>query len=241
MPPVVDRPLFFLDYDGTLAPIVDDPDAAVPHPDVPDLLRELEARFPVWIVTGRDLRALSSFLDQPHNAIGLHGAQQGTVGGDVERLMPDDAAQALQQLRESVPSMDGLAVEEKDQSFAVHYRDVEREEEAQQRLKSWLDTMPGMLDAIWGKKVVELRPEGLTKGTAVRRIVKDHPDRVPVYLGDDTTDEDAFAALQALSRDAVTVRIGEADTRADHRLAGPDDVVEYLRQYADGSETPSAH
>jgi trehalose-phosphatase len=231
MPPVVDDPLFFLDYDGTLAPIVDDPDAAVPHPDVPDVLRALDERYPVWVVTGRDLRALSSFLDQPLNAIALHGAQQGTVGGEVEHLMSDEAAQALRRLRESVPSVDGLNVEEKDQSFAVHYREVEREEEAKDRLRRWLDPMPNVLDAIWGKKVVELRPEGLTKGTAVRRIAEDHPDRVPVYLGDDTTDEDAFAALQDLDREAVTVRIGKADTRADYRLAGPDAVVEYLRQY----------
>jgi trehalose 6-phosphate phosphatase len=231
MPPVVDRPLFFLDYDGTLAPIVDDPDAAVPHPDVPDLLRQLDAQYPVWIVTGRDLQALSAFLDQSLNAIGLHGAQQGTIGGTVERLMPDDAAQALKQLRQSVPSMDGLAVEDKDQSFAVHYREVDREAEARERLQSWLDAMPEMLDAIWGKKVVELRPEGLTKGTAVRRIAEEHPNRVPVYLGDDTTDEDAFTALQNLDRETVTVRIGEAATRADHRLAGPDAVVDYLRRY----------
>ena len=231
MPPVVDRPLFFLDYDGTLAPIVDNPDEAFPHPDVPELLRVLDAHYPVWIVTGRDLRALSSFLDQPLNAIGLHGAQQGRIGGEVERLMPDDAAQALQQLRQSVPSVDGLRVEDKDQSFAVHYREVDREEEAQERLRSWLKTMPEMLDAIWGKKVVELRPEGLTKGTAVRRIANEHPDCVPVYLGDDTTDEDAFVALQDLERETVTVRIGQADTRAAYRLSGPDDVVEYLRKY----------
>ncbi len=231
MPPVVDDALFFLDYDGTLAPIVDDPDAAVPHPDVPELLRELEARYPVWIVTGRDLRALSRFLDQPFNAIGLHGAQQGIVGGEVEQLMSNDAAQALEHLRESVPSVDGLEVEEKDQSFAVHYRDVEREGVAQERLESWLKTMPEILDAIWGKKVVELRPEGLTKGTAVRRIAGQHPEHTPVYLGDDTTDEDAFAALQDLDREAVTVRIGEADTQADYRLSGPNAVVEYLRRY----------
>lgn len=231
MPPVVEDPLFFLDYDGTLAPIVDDPDAAVPHPDVPDLLQELEDSHPVWIVTGRDLRALSSFLDQPLNAIGLHGAQRGTVGGEVEQLMSDDAAQALKHLRSSVPSVDGLEVEDKDQSFAVHYRDVEREAEAQERLESWLGAMPEILDAIWGKKVVELRPEGLTKGTAVRRIAGQHPERTPLYLGDDTTDEDAFAALQDLDREAVTVRIGEADTQADYRLGGPDAVVDYLRRY----------
>ena len=231
MPPVVDHPLFFLDYDGTLAPIVDDPEAAVPHPDVPALLRRLEAQFPVWIVTGRDLRALSSFLDQPLNAIGLHGAQEGTVGGEVKHLMSDEAAQALRALRQSIPSVDGLDVEEKDQAFAVHYRSVVDEDEALDRLSTWLDAMPSMLDAIWGKKVVEVRPENLTKGTAVRRIANEHPDHTPVYLGDDTTDEDAFEALLAMDRDAVTVRIGDEETRADYRLAGPDEVVEYLRQY----------
>lgn len=231
MPPVADRPLFFLDYDGTLAPIVDDPDAAVPHPDVPDLLRTLDARFPLWIVTGRDLQALASFLDPSLNAIGLHGAQEGVIGEEVHRLMPDDAASALQRLRQSVPSEDGMHIEEKDQAFAVHYRDVTDEAETRERLESWLSAMPEMLDAIWGKKVVELRPDGLTKGTAVRRIADDHPDHTPVYLGDDTTDEDAFAALQDIERDAITVRIGAEDTRADHRLAGPDEVVEYLQQY----------
>jgi len=229
-PPVVDDPLFFLDYDGTLAPIVDDPAAATPHPEVPALLRELDARFPVWIVTGRDLRALSSFLDQPLPAIGLHGAQEGIIGKDVRHLMPDAAADALRRLRRSVPSLDGLRIEQKDRAFAVHYRDAD-EEEARRRLSAWLDAMPELLDAIWGKKVVELRPEGLTKGTAVRRIADEHPDRTPVYLGDDTTDEDAFEALHALDREAVTVRIGDEDTRADYRLAGPDEVVEYLARY----------
>ncbi|MFB6248656.1 MAG: trehalose-phosphatase [Salinibacter sp.] len=231
MPPIADRPLFFLDYDGTLAPIVDDPEAATPHPDVPDLLRALDEHYPVWIVTGRDLRALSSFLDQPLRAIGLHGAQEGIIGGEARRLMPDAAAEALTRLRRSVPNVDGLHVEEKDETFAVHYREVDDEREAQDRLSTWLDAMPEMLDAIWGKKVVELRPEGLTKGTAVRRVAAEHPDRTPVYLGDDTTDEDAFDALQALDRPAVTVRVGEEETRADHRLAGPDEVVAYLSQY----------
>jgi len=231
MLPVVESPLFFLDYDGTLAPIVDDPAAAVPHPDAPDLLRALDARYPLWIVTGRDLQALSSFLDQPLNAIGLHGAQEGVVGKEPHNLMSDAAAEALRTLRQSVPSIDGLRVETKDQSFAVHYRAVTDEREAQARLKEWLADLPDVLDAIWGKKVVELRPEGLTKGTAVRRIAEDHPGHVPVYLGDDVTDEDAFAALQEMDREAVTVKIGTDDTQADARLDGPDAVMAYLQKY----------
>lgn len=231
MPPVVEVPLFFLDYDGTLAPIVEDPEAAVPHPKAPALLRRLDARYPLWIVTGRDLQALSSFLDRPYKAIGLHGAQRGTIGGSVERLMPDEAAEALARLRESVPSVEGLWVEEKDQTFAVHYRQVADKDAARRRLEEWVEPLPDVLDAIWGKAVVELRPKGLTKGTAVRRVAEEHPERTPVYLGDDVTDEDAFAALQALDRAAVTVKVGAGETRADARLSGPDAVMEYLREY----------
>jgi trehalose 6-phosphate phosphatase len=231
MPPVVDNPLFFLDYDGTLAPIVDDPTAAVPHPDAPELLRQLDERYPLWIVTGRDLQALSSFLDRPYRAIGLHGAQEGIVGRETNNLMSDAAAEALRRFRASVPPIDGLRVEEKDQSFAVHYRGVADEDDTRGQLQEWLADLPDVLDAIWGKKVVELRPEGLTKGTAVRRIAEEHPDHVPVYLGDDVTDEDAFAALQEMDRTAVTIKIGGDDTRAADRLDGPDAVMDYLRQY----------
>ena len=231
MPPVVEDPLFFLDYDGTLAPIVDDPGAAVPHPEAPALLRTLDARHPLWIVTGRDLQALSSFLDRPYSAIGIHGAQEGTVGRDAHNLMSDAAAKALQRLRESVPAVEGLQVEEKDRSFAVHYREAADEDTARRQLTDWLADLPDVLDAIWGKKVVELRPDGLTKGTAVRRIADQHPDHVPVYLGDDVTDEDAFAALQDMDREAVTIKVGEGETQADARLLGPDAVMDYLRRY----------
>jgi len=231
MPPVVENPLFFLDYDGTLAPIVDDPDAAVPHPEAPVLLRKLDARYPLWIVTGRDLQALSSFLDRPYHAIGLHGAQEGVVGRETNNLMSDAAAEALRRLRRAVPSIDGLRVEDKEQSFAVHYREVTDEDAARDQLRAWLADLPDVLDAIWGKKVVELRPDGLTKGTAVRRVADDHPDHIPVYLGDDVTDEDAFDALQAMDRNAVTIKIGVDDTQADDRLDGPDAVMAYLRRY----------
>ena len=231
MPRVVENPLFFLDYDGTLAPIVDDPAAAVPHPDAPDLLRKLSARHPLWIVTGRDLQALSSFLDQPLHAIGLHGAQEGIVGRHANSLMSDAAAEALRERRASVPSIEGLRVEEKDRSFALHYREVADEDATRGRLQDWLADLPDVLDAIWGKKVVELRPDGLTKGTAVRRLAEEHPHCTPVSLGDDVTDEDAFTALQAMDRDAVTVKVGNDDTRASARLDGPDAVMEYLRRY----------
>lgn len=229
-PPVVDRPLFFIDYDGTLAPIVDNPDEAYPHPEAPMLLERLAAEHPLWIVTGRHLQALDGLLDVPLQAIGLHGAQQGRIGGTIHRLAPDDAVEALRRLRQTVPTGDGVEVEEKDTAFAIHYRAAENEDEARDRIQAWANAVPDMLEAIWGKKVMELRPKGMSKGTAVRSIANEHPERIPVYLGDDVTDEDAFDALQDVD-EAVTVKVGAEETKARYRLSGPDEVVAYLRRY----------
>jgi trehalose 6-phosphate phosphatase len=129
-----------------------------------------------------------------------------------------------------VPTGDGVEVEEKDTAFAIHYRAAEDEDDARDRIRAWADSVPDMLEAIWGKKVMELRPKGMSKGTAVRKIADDFPDRTPIYLGDDVTDEDAFAALAEVDG-AITVKVGEGDTRAQYRLSGPDAVVEYLQQY----------
>lgn len=229
-PPVIADPLFFIDYDGTLAPIVDDPDAAVPHPEAPDVLQALDARYPLWIVTGRHLQALDDLLGLPLRAIGLHGAQEGRIGGTIQRLAPDDAVDALRRLRQTVPTGDGVQVEEKDTAFAIHYRAADDEAEARERIRSWADAVPDMLEAIWGKKVMELRPKGMSKGTAVRKVAAGFPGRTPIYLGDDVTDEDAFAALADVDG-AIPVKVGDGDTRAQYRLSGPAAVVEYLREY----------
>lgn len=232
-PPVVDAPLFFIDYDGTLAPIVDDPDKAYPHSDALPVLKHLDDQYPLWIITGRHLQALESLLDLPLRAIGLHGAQEGRIGGTIRRLTPDDAAEALRRLRQTVPTGEGVRVEDKDTAFAVHYRAAEDEEEARDRIRTWADAVPDMLEAIWGKKVMELRPKGMSKGTAVRKITIDYPDRTPIYLGDDVTDEDAFEALRDMEG-AITIKIGDGETNARYRLSGPDEVIDYLRQYVRG-------
>lgn len=232
MLPLAPEPLFFLDYDGTLAPIVDDPMAAHPHPDVPALLEKLEARYPLWIVTGRHLGDLDTLLGMSLKGIGLHGAHEGVIGAEPESLMSDEARAALGKLRKTAPSVDGLKVEEKGEMFAVHYRAAQDKAAARAAIQTWTADLPESLDAIWGKDVVELRATGLDKGAATARIAEAHSERTPVYLGDDTTDEDAFRALNAISREAVTVKVGGGETAARHRLGGPDDVVDYLRRYA---------
>lgn len=230
MPPRPERPLLFLDYDGTLAPIVNDPAEAYPHPDIPDLLTELFGEMPVFVVTGRHLNDLERLLNRPLPAIGLHGTQTGTIGGGINHSLPEGAAQALEDMRQRVPAVDGVHVEPKGHAFAVHYRNAPDQEAARLALEEWARETPAGLEAIWGKKVVELRPQGTSKGVAVRRVADEHPDRVPVYLGDDVTDEDAFRELPP---PAVTIKVGDGETAARHRLASVDEVVRYLRGYLD--------
>lgn len=227
-PPIVERPLFFLDYDGTLAPIVDDPSEARPHPDIPPLLAVLDERYPVYVITGRYLRDLDAFFDLALEAVGLHGIQQGRLGEDVEETLSEEARTAIERYRATADELPGVSVEEKGPMFAVHYRQADDKEAARSAIREWLAGVPSVLDPIWGKDVVELRPRDVSKGTAVRRIADEHPDRTPIYLGDDVTDEDAF---RALDDGAVTVKVGEGETAARYRLAGIEDVVRYLREY----------
>lgn len=227
-PPVADDPLFFLDYDGTLAPIVDDPMEAYPHPDVPDLVRALDERYPVWIITGRHLNDVEQLLDGSYQAVGLHGIQRGRLGGEQYDAMSDAARRAIESYRDSVPSREGLRVEPKGPMFAVHYRMADDKEAARESIAKWLSDLPDVLDPIWGKDVVELRPRGISKGTAVREITDRYSDRTPIYLGDDVTDEDAF---KALGDDAITVKVGKGESVAKYRLSGPEEVVAYLSAY----------
>ena len=238
MPPVPDRPLLFLDYDGTLAPLVDDPAAAVPHPAVPDLLAALAEAHEVVVVTGRNLESVGRLLgaalgERRIAAVGLHGAQEGWTDGTVDASAAEAHADALGALRAAVPEGDGIVVEDKGPAFAVHYRHAPDADAARAALERWAEAVPEGLVQIWGKAVVELRADGVSKGTAVARLAAAHPDRTPVYLGDDVTDEDAFRALQALRQPAVTVKVGEGETVAGHRLADVEAVVAYLRRFLD--------
>lgn len=231
-PPVVPMPLLFIDYDGTLASIVDRPMEAEPYPGVPELLRDLDEQYPLWIVTGRHVDDLAVFLPElPLHAIGLHGAQEGRIGGQTINRVDQEVQDAMDRMRAQVPEMEGITVEAKGPMFAAHYRQADDEQRAYALLKEWAESAPVALDVLWGKKVVEVRAKGTHKGVAVQHICEDFPEHTPVYLGDDETDEDAFRALHALGDRAVTVRVGGGETVARHTLKGPPQVVAYLRQY----------
>jgi trehalose 6-phosphate phosphatase len=184
------------------------------------------------IVTGRDLASLSRLLEGVRiRAVGLHGAETGWSDGTVDARATEAFSDVLQGLRADVPQLEGIRVEDKGRAFAVHYRHASDAEAARSALRTWASAVPDGLAAIWGKKVVELRAEDVSKGTAVVQIAAEHPGRTPVYLGDDVTDEDAFEALHSLRQPVVTIKVGEGETVAGHHLDSPNDVVAYLRGF----------
>lgn len=227
-PPVADRPLFALDYDGTLAEVVADPDAARPHPDVPELLRGLTAAHPVVVLTGRSVAGLLALLPVPGLRVhGVHGMEAGELGGEVSSSVPRPALEALERARRAPPDVAGVRLEDKGLALALHTRNAADPDAAEAELRRWSEGLPEGLEPLWGKRVLELRPRGYHKGRVVEELMRHHPDRTPVVIGDDTTDEDAFRAAP----DGVTVKVGPGESAARYRLPDVRAVVAYLRRY----------
>jgi alpha,alpha-trehalase len=229
----------FLDYDGTLTPIVDDPAKADLGDEMRAAVAGLARKVTVGIVSGRDLEDLrrrvgleSTFLAGSHgfDIAGPKGWRETLQKGT--EFLPDlDRAESA--LREQVEPIEGAVVERKKFSIAVHYRkvrqaDVGRVVEAVDRV---LEQQRRLREGR-GKKVIRLQPAiDWDKGHAVDWLLKklelDQPDVLPLYVGDDVTDEDAFRSLAGRGI-TLAVRDGDRRTAADFALADPDDVRRFL-------------
>lgn len=223
------RPLLVIcDYDGTLAPIVPRPEEAWPEPGAQEALLALttQGRHRAAIVTGRLAGQVQAFLNIPAlPVIGLHGMEW--PGEELADANPE----ALSLITAQLPAVLGLRLEDKGWTLAVHYREVpgERQAEVEQALARV--ALPPGWEAIAGKKVREFRPGGFGKGRAVERLARQDPAHLPVFLGDDVTDEEGFERLRGLG--GVTVKVGEGETKAEYRVDRPAEVVALLRHWAD--------
>lgn len=223
------RPLLIIcDYDGTLAPIVARPEDALPQPGAREVLQTLSEhpRHRVAVVTGRRAQQAAAFLPLPElTMIGLHGMEWPT-----EPLQPPDTA-ALAEIAAQLPQVPGLRPEDKGWTLAVHYREVPEGEQGGVEAALAAIRVPPDWDVIAGKKVREFRPGGFGKGRAVERLAAAFPQHLPVFFGDDVTDEEGFAALHALG--GISVKVGEGRSAARYRVVGPAEVVGLLRHWAD--------
>lgn len=225
----------FLDVDGTILEIAETPqDVCVPE-SLKQLLNEQCLRLDgaLALMSGRTLRDLDDLFNPLRFcASGVHGCERRIAAGCTLRpeldteLFPD----AHRQLAALVRDHDGLLLEDKGCGFALHFRRAPHLYAlARRTMKAALDRLgPGFMMQL-GDCVLELRPAAWSKGNCISAFMQETPfrGRTPVYVGDDATDEDAFAAVNALG--GVSIRVGEASaTLARHRLCDVREVVRWL-------------
>ncbi len=230
------RPALFLDFDGTLAPIVDDPAAAAAPRTTLDLLARLASRMPVAVVSGREIADLRPRVPVPGIALaGSHGIEIETADGRRHDRGADfvaDAEAAAAALDAALAGLPGVRIERKRSSVAVHTRTAS--DAARTAVAAHVATAAAAnprLRLHRGKEVLELLPAvPWDKGRAVLWLVGTlgPGGAVPVAVGDDRTDEDAFRAV-ATGGLGILVADAPRPTAAHLRLVDPADVALFLR------------
>jgi trehalose 6-phosphate phosphatase len=217
------RTAFFLDFDGTLAPIVDDPARAALPLATRATLSKLNqvCSGALAIVSGRSIQDLDRFL-QPLvlPLAGVHGLERRGADGQVRRVEIDSETQQdlTRTAQNFVAHHVGVLAETKPGSIAVHYRRrPDLEAECLSFAQSCARTYPA-LHLLHGKMVIEMKLDTRTKGDAIADFMSEPPfrGRTPFFAGDDVTDEAGFARVAAM--EGITVKIGEGQTSARYRL-----------------------
>jgi trehalose 6-phosphate phosphatase len=237
------RCLLCLDFDGTLAPFVPDPGDAFLSPAMDRLLRDLAGHdtLALAIVSGRDRADLQGRVKIPGVIYaGNHGLDisgPGFVYVEPTAASHSEELRGLSQaLTSRLQSFGGVLVEYKGLTISVHYRQA-RESEGEEIRRVVHETLAGashpfVLGA--GDKVHEIRPRVYwNKGTAVSwiRTQLGAPDTLPIYVGDDTTDEDAFTAIRD---DGIGIKVGAgAETAARYTVKDATEVLTFLQWLAE--------
>ena len=239
-------PVVFLDYDGVLTPIVEHPDLAVLSEETRRILADLVSVLTVAVVSGRDVadvrdkvRLSGIYYAGSHGFDIISASGEPVVDERLERfrqyLPPLD--RATEMLERELEGVEGSQVERKRFAIAVHYRrvkdtDLDRIEAA---VRKTAPEVP-LLRVTTGKKIFEFRPDfDWDKGRALLWLLKeldlDRADVTPLYLGDDTTDEDAFRVIRNQGVGVVVGRDGE-DSHAHYALEDTDEVAAFLGRLA---------
>jgi trehalose 6-phosphate phosphatase len=210
----------FLDVDGTLLEIEREPGAVHVSEQLCRILEDLQVATggALALVSGRSLEQLDQlFSPLCLNAAGLHGLERRNLGWRVERAAPDPAIfeRAHKRLAAFVEATPGALLEDKGLTLALHYRNAPAAAGAAIALaKAAAAESDGALVLLRGKMVCELKPPGADKGRAIVAFMAEPPfaGRLPVFAGDDMTDEAGFAAINRMG--GISIRIGDSDPTA---------------------------
>lgn len=210
---IAHMPLLAFDFDGTLAPLVTNPQDAVMPLSVMRRISRLAALLPVAIITGRTVADVSARLGfEPRYVIGNHGAEGfEEQSRDLYRQVLD-APRAVLALHQEQLREHGVQLEDKGLSIALHYRMARNREAAAAWLRILLARIEAPLTLSFGKCVVNVTPaHAPDKGAALKRLVAMEGATAAVFLGDDVNDESAFAIAES---DWLTVRVGNTAMRS---------------------------
>lgn len=225
----------FLDFDGTLVEIAEHPDAIIVPPDLPVLLRDLAKRLngAIAIVSGRSIAGLDTLLDGALPAMaGVHGLERRDAAGQLFQAVDktSEFTKARASIRNFVAAHPGTHWEDKGNALALHSRNApEAGPAALAMLSAEQQSLGDEFILQKGKQVLELKPSGQHKGTVVETYMSEAPfkGRLPVFLGDDVTDEDAFAVVNA--QGGHSIRVGHAPhSIARYQIDTVNEALEWL-------------
>jgi len=241
-PPLDRHDALFIDVDGTLLDIAPRPELVEVPPSLPDLLQHLGAQREgaLALISGRPIAELDRlFRPWRGAAAGLHGIERrrpdGTHAPRADADADRAAAAVLGRLRPEMTAVarhwPGVFIEDKGRTLALHYRAVPEAETAiRDAAARLLERHDDRLRLIAGKMVIEFQPRHHDKGRVIAAFMTEQPfqGRRPVYLGDDTTDEDGFAEVNR--RGGVSIRIGcpSGGTAAVFALSSVRSAIEWL-------------
>jgi trehalose 6-phosphate phosphatase len=233
----------FLDIDGTLLDIAARPDAVFVPDGVVSLLAALNRSLDgaVALVSGRAIERIDAFFAPLIlSAAGQHGAEIRIGNGAIKTFETPNggAAELLPSIQAFASTRPGILVEYKGMTIAIHYRAAPQ---YGAELEKFLDEATAgqraKLEIMRGHLVFDIKPRGVGKGTAVDRFMRtpSFAGRIPVFLGDDRTDEDGFAAANRLGGFGVKVG-GQGPTAAAWRMENPEEVRSWLAGFAQASD-----
>ena len=226
-----ERALLAFDFDGTLAPIVEERSAAQMRPETQALLRATAVLYPCAVISGRARSdVLARVADIPLTAVvGNHGAEAGF--GPLDRELVAQVRTWADSQMASLAGVEGVEIEDKRFSIALHYRHASDGHAAERRIRDAIAPLAGAV-VFGGHAVVNVLPSSApTKGDALRTLCGRTGAKLAVYVGDDRSDEEAFRS-DAVS---ISIRIGESlDSAAQYFLPDQSDIDELLRQLIAG-------
>ncbi|KAL0021141.1 hypothetical protein WJX77_004146 [Trebouxia sp. C0004] len=249
----------FLDYDGTLTPIVKDPDRAFMPEQMRAAVRKVAQLFPTSIISGRGREKVEGFVQLKElfyagsHGMDIVGPKANNASGDEQRLSFQPAAKyapimdsVFQSLTHRVQEIPGASVEHNKFCVSVHFRNCSPDsyDAVVVAVKDTLHDHSN-LKASRGRKVLEIQPQvDWGKGRALSHMLKalsldDCDDVIPIYLGDDRTDEDAFKVLkQRGSGFGVLISNKMKETAAKYTLTDPNEVMAFLTHLVEWGDTP---